>query len=174
MLKTIRTLIPAFALLICTSCEDNQIIPEEENYFPLESHSQWDYQRWWIWPQTEKTIMDTIQLRVSGDTLVDGLSYKIIAGEDGIIDKLIRRDNSKYYGRHHEFYGSFSKEYLFLDTSLPVGGSWTHIKDDGYVTKTEYIIKAKDSGRNIGGKTYSDVIEVEVNYYYKELDEEKL
>ena len=118
--------------------------------------------------------MDTVELSVAGDTMVDGLSYKIIMTADGIIDKLVRKEDSKYYGRHHEFYGSFSKEYLFLDTSLPVGGSWTHIKDEGTVSKTEYIIREKEIARVVNGKNYSDVIEVLVNYYSKDAEGEKL
>jgi hypothetical protein len=174
MLKTILPLISVVTLTLASSCDDNNLRKEEASYFPLENHSQWKYERFWMLTEDEKIVMDTMELHVAGDTLVEGLSYKIILNGDGSIEKLIRRDNAKYYGRHHEFYGSFSKEYLFLDTSLPVGGSWTHVKDEVNLSKTEYIIKEKNSAKIIGEKTYTDVIVVEVNYYQKDLNGERL
>jgi hypothetical protein len=169
---------PVFAIAILaflTSCSDENV-GTQESFFPLENNSTWAYQHWMIMHDENATrsIIDTLELHVAGDTIVEGISYKMISRKDGTIDKLVRREGRRYFGRHHELYGTFTKEYLFLDTSVPIGGSWSHVKTDAYITRTEYIITGKNTHRDIGGKKYTDVIEVKVNYYYTELEQEVL
>lgn len=148
------------------SCHDTQILPQEPaGYFPLEDNAQATYLKEYISPADGSIWWtDTVTLKVSGDTLIDGLAYKKIVNEHGSLEKVVRGDGQNYWGRNHEFYGGFSKEYLFLDTTLPVNGSWEHVKNDGQ-TKTEYIVKEVHSTQVVNGVEYSDVIVLEVNYY---------
>ena len=153
------------------SCKYDSIQLPKGNYFPLENNTEWVYQRKLGYNEADSSIwsMDTLSNKVGGDTLVGGKMYKIILGADDNIEKVIRVDGNQYFGRRHELYGSFANEYMFLDTDKPVGSSWIYFKDDS-TRQTEYIIKAKNSKHIISGKVFEYVIELEVNYYYKELD----
>jgi hypothetical protein len=149
------------------SCEDHNLLPViEDNYFPLVENTTVVYQEEYLRTADATTTWwtDTTTLVVSGDTLIEGLLYKKIVNQNGLLKKVARQEGTKYYGRNHEFYGGFSREYLFLDSSIPVNGSWEHVKDEGH-TKTEYIVKAVKAKEIIHGIEYADVIKLEVNYY---------
>ncbi|HYI77342.1 MAG TPA: hypothetical protein VEW65_06945 [Chryseolinea sp.] len=146
------------------SCSDHEITVTPD-YFPLSDNNSAQYQKQYLNTQ-DHTIWAThaVTLIVSGDTLIDGLTYKKIENEHGILEKVVRHEGSKYFGRNHELYGGFSKEYLFLDTSVPVNGTWEYIKDGGQ-TKTEYVVKEVNATHIVNGVEYKEVIKVEVNYY---------
>jgi hypothetical protein len=108
-------------------------------------------------------IHDTLVFRVHGDTVVEGKSYRKIIDQNGIVDKIVRVEGTKYYGRSHELYSGFSDEYMFLDSGKPPHSSWTYLKAGG--GKTQYVIRARSTKHNISGIQYEGVIEVEVNYY---------
>jgi hypothetical protein len=118
-------------------------------------------------------LEDTIQFIVQGDTLIDNISYKRVMNNFGAIEKVVRKNGSQYFGRNHELYGGFSKEYMFLDTSLPVQGSWEYIKEEGHAI-TEYLVKEIHNTYTIRDVQYQRVIELEVNYYNDYADGKKL
>lgn len=153
---------------LCCSCHYESISPNEKaDYFPLEDKSQTNYLKEYgnmVADETSIWWSDTVTLTVSGDTVIDGLSYKIITTQFGWIEKVVRREGSRYFGRNHEMYGGFSWEYLFLDTSLPVGSTWEHIKNQGQ-TKTVYVVEEVNSTHVLNGVKYKDVIKLNVNYY---------
>jgi hypothetical protein len=146
------------------SCCDHEITVTPD-YFPLSDNSSAHYQKEYL-SMHDHTIWatHTVTLNVSSDTLIDGLTYKKIENEHGILEKVVRHEGNKYFGRNHELYGGFSKEYLFLDTSVPVNGTWEYIKDGGQ-TKTEYVVKEVNASHVVNGVEYKQVIKVEVNYY---------
>jgi hypothetical protein len=160
-------------ILTLSSCEE----PTEPGpgYFPLKENHQWTYQRW-IGSGTNSTenIWDTLTLRVQGNVIMEGKSYAQLVDKNGNVDKLLRTDGSKYYGRNHELYrDGFSHEYVFLDVSKQPGESWSYDKDDGH-SKTEYVIRSKNATHVIDGATYKEVIEVQVNYYQPTPDGDEL
>jgi hypothetical protein len=161
-------------LLTCISilsaiigCDTNEVSPSEGDYFPLGGR-EWSYQRWLSGVDNDSTVWDTLRLRVEGTVDIEGKSYVRMGDPAGFGGKFVRVEGSKYYGRNHELYGNdFSAEYVFLDTEKSVGESWEYIKDSG-ARKTEYVIKAVNASHTLLGVTYKNVIEVNVNYYYKD------
>jgi hypothetical protein len=167
-MKTIIRLSAGFCIfLLILSCESNSIVPAlPDDYFQLSEGTELTYYKEGISTADHADIwfQDTVKFTVSHDTLIDNISYKMIINEYGFLDKVVRQMGTQYFGRHHELYGSFSKEYLFLDTSLPVNASWEHVKDEGH-TKTEYVVKNIHSTYTLNDVQYKNVIELEVNYY---------
>ncbi len=163
-------------ILISLGCENDDISPRAvADYFPLEENAGANYLKEYVSTGDELTIWwtDTLMLKVSGDTLIDGLYYKRIMTQYGTLEKVVRSEGSRYFGRNHELYGGFSREYMFLDASLPAGSKWEHIKDEG-LTKTEYIIEEVNSTYVVRGIEFKDVIKVKVNYYDAYTDGETL
>jgi hypothetical protein len=151
------------------ACISHDIEPVKD-YFPLSQTAKTVYKKEFIFSSNEIIwTPDTVTLSVSRDTLIDGLTYKRIVNEYGMLEKVVRREGDKYFGRNHEAYGGFSKEYLFLDVSVPTGGTWEHIKDEGF-NKTEYVVKETNATQLVNGVEYKDVIKIDVNYYSKYLD----
>ena len=83
---------------------------------------------------------------------------------------MVRKQGGKYYGRNHEWYLGFTKEYLFLDEEASLHSTWRHYKNDSTFV-TEYKVIAVNSTRTFNGVDYPNVIELEVNYYYLEGEE---
>ena len=174
-MKTVKNSSIRFGLMMIVvtavtfSCEYTDITPVPD-YFPLSETTKTVYKKEFT-STADETVWatDTVTLSVSGDTLIDGISYKKFVNEYGLLEKVVRREADKYFGRNHELYGGFTKEYLFLDLSVPVNGTWEHIKDEGF-TKTEYVVKATNSSHVIDDVEYRNVIKVEVNYYDKYTD----
>jgi hypothetical protein len=134
-------------------------------YFPLEQGLEWKYSQTLLNGDAEPMAMEQTNFRVDGDTTIDGKKYlRIIDLQTGFIEKAIRREGSKYFGRNHELYGGFTHEYVFLDTEINEGSSWHYFKFDGAI-KTEYIVKSVTATRTVNGVTYENVLELEVNYY---------
>jgi hypothetical protein len=164
-----------FALLLIqlmVSCETHSILPETpKDYFPLSDNFHVNYLKENIFGGENETVWasDTVTLTVLADTLVEGLSYKRVINDYGFLDKIVRKEGSRYFGRNHEFYGGFSHEYMFLDTKAPVDSSWVYIKDNGN-TKTEYVIREVNANHTINGVEYKDVIKLDVNYYNNRAD----
>ena len=151
-------------LILLPSCEEDSDPGLTGNYFPLNNGREWTYERW-LANGPDEMIWDTVTLQVQGSSIIDGQSYSQIIDPEGRVEtKVVRVEGSRYFGRHHELYGSFSHEYVFLDTDKAVGESWSYIKDGGS-SKTEYVIAAINSSQVVAGIKYNDVIEVKVNYY---------
>ncbi len=160
-----------FALLsiqLLVSCEHQSILPEKpKDYFPLSDNFQLSYLKENIFEGENETVWssDTVTFTVLGDTLVEGLVYKKMNNNAfRMLDKIVRNEGSRYFGRNHELYGGFSHEYMFLDINAPVDSSWVYIKDNGN-TKTEYVVKAVNATHTVNGIEYKDVIKLDVNYY---------
>lgn len=167
--KSVKTLFAVIfiCLSLLQSCENHSISPSiPPDYFPLTEGTELNYYQestltgeagevWW---------KDTVQVTISKDTIIEGITYKSVLNNFGRLEKFVRKEGTQYFGRQHEFYGLFTPEYMFLDTSVPVDGSWVHIKNEGH-TKTEYVVKAKNSTQIINNVEYKDVIELDVNYY---------
>jgi len=153
---------------ILYSCHYSEIpLEPEQDFFPLSEKAKTVYKKEFISTADESVwATDTVTLSVSGDTLIDGLTYKKIINEYGLLEKVVRREGGKYFGRNHEMYGGFTMEYLFLDVNVPANGMWDHIKEEG-MTKTEYVVKEVKSNQVINGIEYKNVTKIEVNYYNK-------
>jgi hypothetical protein len=163
----IAGILPMLLISGLLSCEEHNAEPDQ-SYFPLDPQHEWRYQRWIAngLDNPPGQLFDTLVLTVQNDVTVEGKVYKEVVDEIGILNKIVRREGSKYFARNHELYQSdFSHEYVFLDTDKAVGESWSYIKDEGQ-SKTEYVIHAKNATHTIQGVEYKHVIEVEVNYYY--------
>jgi len=157
-------------LSVLFSCDSEAPIePKSGDYFPLAEGQTWNYQRW-IAFDGDSTILDTLRLEIKETVTFDGKSYAKIIDQHGSTDKLLRVEGSKYYGRDHELYSDgYKHEYLFLDTGKTPGEKWSYLKDDN-TTRTEYVIKAVHTTHSFLGKQYDHVIEVQVDYYYKDID----
>lgn len=154
----------AFSIL---SCESNSISPALPNaYFILSEGAKLKYFKEGIATDDVGTIRfeDTVHFTVNGDTLIDNLRYKKILNEHGLIEKVVRKSGTQYFGRNHELYGGFSHEYMFLDESIPVNGSWEYLKQEGHA-KTEYVVKSIHDVYTVNGIQYKNVIELDANYY---------
>jgi hypothetical protein len=157
---------------LLVSCENHSILPEiPKDYFPLSDNFQLSYLKENFFEHDEKVwSSDTVTFTVSGDTLVEGLVYKKMDNNAfAMVDKIVRKEGSRYFGRNHELYGGFSHEYMFLDVNAPVDSSWVYIKDNGN-TKTEYVVKAVNATHTVNGIEYKDVIKLDVNYYKNNAD----
>jgi len=163
-----KIIFAVITVIVLWSCEETTFPQGQSDYFPLETNRAWTYQRWLVSTGDEQTtwVLDTLRFRVTGDTLIQGHVYKKILNHAGYVEKVVRSEGSRYYGRRHELYTGFSDEYVFLDADKPAGSAWEYFKSEG--TKTEYVIKTKNAHHTISGKVYEDVIEVEVNYYFQE------
>jgi hypothetical protein len=148
------------------SCDDQGVIVKVPNdYFPLMEGTQVAYMKEYSSISDEEIWgSDTLTLSIQGDTLIEGIAYKKMLNGYGLLEKVVRRQGSQYFGRNHELYGGFSKEYLFLDTSVPVNGSWEHVKNEGQY-KTEYVVTEVNATHIVHGVEYKNVIKVDVNYY---------
>lgn len=137
------------------------------NFFPLDEGKQWSYQYAYftLGKDSVESSSESLTITIEGDSTIDGKTYKMFVDQDGDLMKLARQEGTKFYGRRHELYG-ITHEYMFLDTSVPVGGSWSYLKDGGY-SKTEYIVKAHHEVHRINNVAFMNVLELEVNYYTK-------
>jgi hypothetical protein len=165
-----KTRLPGVVALITSAilsvaCEDDVKVASPGDYFPLEQGLEWKYSQTLLNGDADPVEIEQLDWRIDGDTTIDGKRYTtIIDNQSGFIAKAIRKEGSKYFGRNHELYGGFTHEYVFLDTQVEQGSSWHYFKFDGAV-KTEYVVKAVDVTRTVNDITYSDVLELEVNYY---------
>lgn len=171
--KASLLLFASLASLALSSCEESANrpkLPTEEGYLPLNNGTKWEYTLVHYTINTDELIKtDTTEIVISGDSVLTGKTYKKITGPTSDL-KLVRKEGSEYFGIHHDLYGTgTTQEYKFLDESLPANSSWEFIKDP--YSKTEYLIVAKDISKTINGVEYKNVIEVAVNYYYKQEDQ---
>jgi len=153
-------------LIGVANCEEANTGVRETDYFPVTEGSVWRY-RWAQYATMDASLLaeDTVVLYAAGDTLLDNKNYTKIVDKTGQLDKLVRIEGGRYYGRNYGLYTGFSEEYLFLDSRVPEGQSWSHVKDNG-VDITEYVVEEKNATRIFNDVTYHDVIELKVNYYY--------
>lgn len=113
------------------------------NFYPLSLRSE-SYQRYIAAGDNhEFKLYDTISVFVRGDTLVDGRKYSVIANSLGA-KRLVRKHGSQYFAR--DFLGyteTMGDEYMFLNSSFPVGMSWTSHEEDPGKRTTKFTILEK-------------------------------
>lgn len=180
-LKTVFLISIASSLTFLSACKRNEPHPPSqeaiEDYFPLVENSGWEYiADSYSLDKGELLRSDTITLRVMGDSTISGKTHKVInsqnaKGATGFNPetKLVRKEGSAYFGIHQDLYSEATEEYKFLDEGLPENSSWEFLKSDAQ--KTEYVIVAKNFSKTIKGIQYHNLIEVAVNYYYKQENE---
>jgi len=145
----------AFASLTFYQCNDENTSTEKDSYFPLREGSSWQMARKMFSASWEGNY-DTLILRVDGDTIINGLSYKRITA-DGTLMQLVRKENSKYYLREVWDKHSFSEEILFLDENAQVNSAWVHS------SYRQYKVVAVNSVQTVNDVQYNNVIEMEIN-----------
>lgn len=135
------------------------------DYFPLNENTDWEYLHQYFATDDNKTFLwaDTVKLSIQGDTVLDGITYKKVVDEQGAIDKALRKEGNKYYGRSHEVYQGFTNEYLFLDEDATLNTTWTNDKGNG--NRTVYTVVAVNGTRTYNSTTYKEVMELKVEYY---------
>ncbi len=154
-------------------CETEEMKSKiEADYFPMAENSQWKYLRKLFSNDDPATLSwsDTTINLLKGDTTIEDLDYKKVVDPHGSLVKVLRKEDGKYYGRNHELYGGFSKEYLFLDDNATLNTTWRHYKNDS-TNVTEYTVKSLNSSRTFNNIEYQSVMEIEVNYYYQDGEE---
>lgn len=149
----------ASIVLLCSTlvqCSDDGAVPSDSSgYFPLREGSSWDLTRRFYATDWEGTP-DTIHFRISGDTIINGLSYKKFLGGDTPV-QFLRKQGSRYYVRDVWDGGGFSDEYLFLDEAAPANTTWL------LSSYRQYKVVAVNTMKTINGVTYDQVIEMQVN-----------
>jgi hypothetical protein len=175
-LPKIQTLMLCLLLIACSEdepkvkeppVEEPPVVEEEDDadvFFPLKEDKEWTYV--YAYYSGDSTFQDatTITLRVEGDSVVENLTYKRLVDQNDRLVKIIRKEDSKYYGRNHELYGGFRHEFMFLDMDKNPGETWSYLKDEGS-TKTEYIVKALHDEYLLGETSFNNVLEIQANYY---------
>lgn len=174
IMRIVRLMFIVFSGYLMTQCNETEKVELKlgEDYLPLIENSKWEYLNEYFSTADASLLgSGTLHHVIKGDTILDGIHYRKVVDENGNLVKVLRKDGSKYYGRNHELYGGFSKEYLFLDEAASLNGAWEHIKI-GY--KTAYKVIGLNTSHTIQGVDYHDVMELQVNYYYQEGEEFKL
>ena len=168
-MKAISTIFLLISCCLMVNCDEDQSIEIERDYFPLLENSGWEYLHEFFSTADGSAfpVSDTLINFIKGDTIFDGLNYKKVVDQDGNVLKVIRKQDKKYYGRNHELYLGFTQEYLFLDEGAAPNSSWRHYKNDS-TSLTEYKVLSVNSIRTFNGVEYHNVMELEVNYYYRE------
>lgn len=151
-------------LLSCgflTQCSDGDAIPlDSRGYFPLREGSSWQLLLRHYSGGPDGIIWDggydTVQYAISGDTIINGLTYKKLGWVGGGTFQFLRKQGFRYYARDVWFDG-FSEEYLFLDEAAPVNTTW-------YLSSyLQYKVVAVNTMRTINGVTYNHVIEMQLS-----------
>ncbi|MFY7899667.1 MAG: hypothetical protein ACOVNY_05750 [Chitinophagaceae bacterium] len=138
----------------------------EFDYFPMSSGSNWTYNT------QNGTQLDTLRVTTLANTrVVNGNTYRLFT--TSLKDTaLYRKDNNgKYY-----YYGKYgfgripnteTREFLFLDDKLNVGGSWETDLITGsdpvqgnFTYKIKFTIDAKNVSYNIDNIRFDSVIRV--------------
>lgn len=127
--------------------------------------------------QTQTVTDTTYQYDVvctGRDTTIDAKSYKIFISTQEIPhDAYMRKDNNDYYQRGAlismgtDDFANGDIQMLYLKSNQPVGYSWTeqlNLNIGGNVAQDEikYTIKSKGATKEVNGKIYKDVIQVEM------------
>lgn len=146
----------------------------EEDYLPLKDGAKWEYLVEGIATFfDEPRPMDTLTIWISGDSIYNGETYKIVKTSEiphyyypYYVGKLLRKEGSEYFGTYwNRFIEGGRPANKFLDDNLPVNSTWLPYPYNIEDRKVEYKIVAKNSTRTIHGIEYKDVIEVERNHF---------
>lgn len=158
-------------LFLFTQCKkddnDSPVIPGiSANYSPLTVGSNWTYSL------TEgNSPADTFKLTVTDkDTAISGRTYKVLSSSNGSENNYLARADSDYY-RFSSFAGIGSIEELYLKDNRPVNSTWTNTASFTipgspvpvpFTADLTYTVKEKDIDHVVSGKTYNNVIHINV------------
>jgi hypothetical protein len=132
----------------------------EGDWFPLQDR----------WTYGDPSIADTLAIKSSGTTILDGKSYTIFKNDVTLEQRFYRKSGSKYY----EYVTYFKDaplvepvELLFLQDDVAPGIVWQ--SDAGHPIIRGFAVDAriksrimnKGHKRSFNGKTYYDLIEVQ-------------
>lgn len=133
------------------------------DFYPLAPRTEL-YKRYIFHPlNNEYDPWDTIALSVRGDSLVQGRSYAVLSYSNGM-KRLVRAQGPQYYARNvlpsSDIVGD---EFMFLDTRLPVGASWT--STDKVMGRTmKFTVIEKNFTTVLYDTKFEDVIVIEERY----------
>lgn len=157
----------ASSLFIFTQCKkDNSSSSTNTtvNYSPLTVGSNWTYN------YTDGTSSPgTFTLTVTGkDTTANGIKYNLLSSSDGSQNTYLAKVDSNYY-RITAFAGIGSLQELYLKDNRPEGSTWTGSAPFTLpgvpiplTADLTYLVKEKGITRPVNGKTYNDVIHINV------------
>jgi hypothetical protein len=158
----------ASSLFLFTNCSKDDDTPSTDkpaNYSPLTVGSNWTY-------NSTEGNGDTIPFTITvtdKDTGINGKTYKVLRSSDGSENNYLAKMDSDYY-RFSSFAGIGSLEELYLKDNRPVNSTWTNSTSFTIpgglpvplTANLTYIVKEKGASRAVNGKTYSDVIHINV------------
>ncbi len=141
-------------LLACNGCDKNDIVfsMKQQDYFPIENNSEWQYNRKFYSKDNELNSSDTTTIKTGRDTTFGSKVYKVLTYESGY-NYPVRKEGSAYYRKTQ--YG----EEKFLDESFGVGSRWVSIDSKRF--KTEFAITERNTIKYVNGVLYANVIVVE-------------
>ncbi|WP_157580354.1 hypothetical protein [Segetibacter koreensis] len=157
----------ASSLFLFTQCTKDNSSPSTStsNYSPLTVGSNWTYN----YTQDSSAASTYTVTVTSKDTTANGRTYKVLSSSDGTGNLYMAREDSNYY-RYASFpqLGIDGFEELYLKDNRPVNSTWTNTASFKYqgtsipATLT-YTIKEKGITHTVNGKTYNDVIHVNLD-----------
>ncbi len=158
----------ASALFLFTQCKKDSSSPANTttvNYSPLTVGSNWTY----TYSQDTSAATTYTVTVTDKDTVVNGRTYKVLSTSDGSGNNYEAKEDSNYY-RFASFAGIGSIEELYLKDNRPVSSTWTNNASFNYpgspiplTANLTYTIKEKGITHDVNGKTYKDVIHVNVD-----------
>jgi hypothetical protein len=153
-----------FLFTKCSKDDDSPSTDNSANYSPLTVGSNWTY-------NSTEGDSDTIPFTLTvtdKDTGINGKTYKVLSSSDGSANKYLAKIDSNYY-RFSSFADIGNLEELYLKDNRPVNSTWTNqtsFTPPGsplpLTADLIYVVKEKGVARVVNGKTYSDVIHINV------------
>ena len=155
-----------FLFTHCSKDDDSPSTDASANYSPLTVGSNWTYNA------TEgDSDTSSFTLTVTDkDTGINNKTYKVLSSSDGLENNYLAKIDSNYY-RYSSFPGIGSIEELYLKDNRPLNSTWTNTASFTIpespvpvplTADLTYTVKEKDITHVVSGKTYNDVIHINV------------
>lgn len=141
------------------ACHDETV--SSGNYFPLSTRTL-QYQDYFNQSDDDPYFqVPTLRpVEIAQEMNFDKREYRLISnlltGQ-----RIVRKQGNRYFARNQKYDGTFDNEYLFLDSSLPEGSTWTEDMEGGAYYKIQFTIREKDASPEVFGKVFNNVIIVE-------------
>jgi hypothetical protein len=147
------------AALVIAGCEDHEVNPESESYFPMTAGNRWEYTNAYHknGQILEEYTYTEAYLSVGELEFLNEPGYKVLWTKQTGPKKWIKRDGGEYFVA-----GYYLPSYKFLDTSLPLHGSWSYGTEG--IAQTKFTIDEIDATKTVKGTTYHHVIVVTERY----------
>lgn len=157
----------ASTVFLFTRCSKDDNTPSANsnvNYSPLTIGSNWTYNY-----TEQSSTPETFTLTVTDkDTTVNNKTYKVLSSSDDSGNQYLAKVDSNYY-RFASFPGIGSFEELYLKDNRPVNSTWTNSTTFTLpgapfplTADLTYKLQEKDISYSVNGKTYNNVIHVNV------------